>query len=148
MSLFQRIEKDFVAALKAKRAEEVAVLRMLKAAIKNKEVEVRHALTDAEILDVIAKQVKQRQESVELYRSAGREDLAQVEEREIFILQAYLPQPLTETELQTVVEQSIATIGASGMQDMGRVMQAILTAYPGRVDGKAVSALVRARLSS
>lgn len=148
MSLFQQIEKDFVAAFKAKRAEEVAVLRMLKAAIKNKEVEARHALSDAEILEVVAKQVKQRQESIEQFRVAGRTDLADAEERELHILQAYLPQPLTEAELAAVVEETIQATGATGMKDMGRVMQAILSAYAGRVDGKIASALVRARLST
>ncbi|BDV01173.1 aspartyl-tRNA amidotransferase subunit B [Thermodesulfomicrobium sp. WS] len=148
MGLFQQIEKDFVAAFKAKRSEEVAVLRMLKAAIKNKEVDVRRSLSDAEILEVVAKQVKQRQESIEQFRAAGRTDLADAEERELHILQAYLPQPLTEAELAAVVEETIQATGATGMKDMGRVMQAILSAYAGRVDGKIASALVRARLSA
>lgn len=148
MSLFQRIERDFIAAFKAKRADEVAVLRMLKAAIKNKEVDLRRSLTDAEILDVVAKQVKQRQESAAQFRAGGRTDLADAEEREISILQSYLPRPLTEAELEEIVTATIQRLGASSMQDMGRVMQAILTAHAGQVDGKALSAMVRARLSS
>ncbi len=148
MSLFQRIERDFLAAFKAKRAEEVAVLRMLKAAIKNKEVDLRRALTDTEILEVVAKQVKQRQESIEQFRAGGRSDLADTEERELHILHKYLPQPLTEAELVAVVDDTIQALGASGMKDMGQVMQAILSAHAGRVDGKAVSSLVRARLSA
>lgn len=148
MSLFQQIEKDFVAAFKAKRTEEVAVLRLLKAAIKNKEVDVRHALSDAEVLEVVAKQVRQRQESIEQFRAAGRTDLADAEERELHILQTYLPQPLTEAELAAVVDETIHAIGATGMKDMGRVMQAILSAHAGRVDGRIASALVRTRLSA
>jgi hypothetical protein len=96
----------------------------------------------------VAKQVKQRQESIEQFRTAGRTDLVDAEERELRILQAYLPQPLTEAELAAVVEETIQATGATSMKDMGRVMQAILSAHAGRVDGKVASALVRARLSA
>ena len=148
MSLSERIEKDYVTAFKAKKTDEVAVLRMLKAAVKNKQVDLRRELTDSEILDVVAKQVKQRQESIDQFRAAGRIDLAEIEEREHLILRAYLPTALSSTELEEAVALTIQTLGASGMKDMGKVMNAILGEHAGRVDGKELSALVRAKLSS
>lgn len=148
MSLSERIEKDYVTAFKAKKTDEVAVLRMLKAAVKNKQVDLRRELTDSEILDVLAKQVKQRQESIDQFRAAGRIDLAEIEEREHLILRTYLPTALSSTELEEAVALTIQTLGASGMKDMGRVMNAILGEHAGRVDGKELSALVRAKLSS
>ena len=148
MSLSERIEKDYVTAFKAKKTDEVAVLRMLKAAVKNKQVDLRRELTDNEILDVLAKQVKQRLESIDQFRAAGRIDLAEIEEREHLILRTYLPTALSSTELEEAVALTIQTLGASGMKDMGKVMNAILGEHAGRVDGKELSALVRAKLSS
>ena len=148
MSLSERIEKDYVAAFKAKKTDEVAVLRMLKAAVKNKQVELRRELADNEILDVVAKQVKQRQESIDQFRAAGRIDLVEIEEREHLILRTYLPTALSSTELEEVVVSTIQALGASGMKDMGKVMNAIMGEHAGRVDGKELSALVRAKLSS
>jgi len=148
MSLSERIEKDYVTAFKAKKTDEVAVLRMLKAAVKNKQVELRRELADNEILDVVAKQVKQRQESIDQFRAAGRIDLSEIEERELLILRAYLPTALSPAQLEEAVNVTIQTLGASGMKDMGKVMNAILGEHAGRVDGKELSALVRAKLSS
>jgi uncharacterized protein YqeY len=148
MSLSARIEKDYLTAFKAKKTDEVAVLRMLKAAVKNKQVDLRRELTDSEILDVVAKQVKQRQESIDQFRAAGRIDLAEIEEREHLILSAYLPTALSPQELEEAVVVTIQTLAASGMKDMGKVMNAILGEHAGRVDGKELSALVRAKLSS
>ena len=148
MSLSERIEKDYVTAFKAKKTDEVAVLRILKAAVKNKQVDLRRELTDNEILDVLAKQVKQRLESIDQFRAAGRIDLAEIEEREHLILRTYLPTALSSTELEEAVVLTIQTLGASDMKDMGKVMNAILGEHAGRVDGKELSALVRAKLSS
>ncbi len=148
MSLSERLEKDYVTAFKAKKTDEVAVLRMLKAAVKNKQVELRRELADNEILDVVAKQVKQRQESIDQFRAAGRVDLAEIEERELLILRAYLPTALSPAQLEEAVNTTIQALGASGMKDMGKVMNAILGEHAGRVDGKELSALVRAKLSS
>jgi uncharacterized protein YqeY len=148
MSLSERIEKDYLAAFKAKKTDVVAVLRMLKAAVKNKQVELRRELADNEVLDVVARQVKQRQESIDQFRAANRNDLAEIEERELVVLRTYLPKALTPEELEEAVVSTIQTLGVSGMKDMGKVMSAILGEYAGRVDGKELSALVRARLSS
>lgn len=98
MSLSARIEMDYVTAFKAKKTDEVAVLRMLKAAVKNKQVELRRELADNEILDVVARQVKQRLESIDQFRAAGRRDLADIEERELLVLRTYLPAPLSSQE--------------------------------------------------
>ena len=148
MSLLSRIDSDFLTAYKAKDSERVAVLRMLKTAIKNKQVELLRTPTDEEALEIVARSIKQRQESIEMFRSAGREELAAKEEREKTILLDYLPPQLSGDELQSVIDTTIAELGAQGPKDMGRVMQAIMNEHKGRVDGKAVSALVRTRLSA
>ncbi|GAB1409882.1 GatB/YqeY domain-containing protein [Desulfovibrionales bacterium] len=148
MNLYQRIEQDYIVAFKAKQADIVAVLRMLKAAIKNKQVELLRELSDAEILDVVIKQVKQRQDSIEQFQAARRLDLANIEEREAAILRTYLPKPLSTEELDAVLSEIIRTLGATSMKDMGKVMNAVLASYAGRVDGKELSAVVRSKLSA
>ena len=148
MALQARIETDFVTAYKAKETVRVAVLRMLKTAIKNRQVELLRPLDDGEILDVIAKQVKQRRESIEQFTSGNRPDLADKEARELEMLMGYLPQALTEAELAAAIDAVVRELGAASLKDMGRVMQAVLEAHKGQVDGKKASELVRARLSS
>lgn len=148
MALQARIETDFVTAYKAKETVRVAVLRMLKTAIKNRQVELLRPLDDGEILDVIAKQVKQRRESIEQFTSGNRPDLADKEALELEMLVGYLPQALTEAELAVAVDAVVRELGATSLKDMGRVMQAVLEAHKGQVDGKKASELVRARLSS
>ncbi len=147
MSISHQIEQDFVTAYKAKEELKVAVLRMLKTAIKNRRVELMRDLTDDEILDVIIKQVKQRQEAEEQFRAANRTELADKESAEADILRSYLPAQLSREELATLVDKIVIDLGASGLKDMGRVMKAIMDSHKGRVDGKAVSELVKARLS-
>lgn len=147
MSLARKIEQDFVTAYKAKDQLTVAVLRMLKTAIKNRQIERKRELSDDEILDVVARQLKQRQEADEQFRAAGRGDLADKEASEAEMLRAYLPAQLSREELTALVDQVVSETGAAGMKDMGRVMKAITDAYKGRVDGKIVSELVKARLS-
>ncbi|MFP4070677.1 MAG: GatB/YqeY domain-containing protein [Desulfovibrionales bacterium] len=148
MSLSARIERDFLEAYKAKESERVAVLRMLKAAIKNKQVELKRSPDDDEILELVRKGVKQRQESAELFHQAGRTELAEQEEREQALLSAYLPPAIPPQELENIIDTTIAELDAQGQKDMGRVMQFIMDRYKGRVDGKDVSARVRSRLSS
>lgn len=148
MSLQKQLEKDYISALKAKDQEKVAVLRMLKAAMKNLQVELRRELTDQEILDVLVKQAKQRQDSITQFQNGGRQDLAEVEEKELVIIKTYLPEPLEEEDLLAAIRACIAECGAVGPQDMGKVMKTLLAAYPGRVDGKAASALVRQQLTT
>ncbi|WP_027183386.1 GatB/YqeY domain-containing protein [Desulfovibrio inopinatus] len=148
MNLLNQIEKDFITAYKAKDEVVVAVLRMVKTAAKNKHVELGRPLSDDETLDLLAKQAKQRQESIEQFSKAGRATLAEQEERELTVLQRYLPEPLSPEALQAAVEDAVAETGASSMKDMGRVISTVMAKYKGRVDGKDVSALVKARLSA
>lgn len=148
MNLTARIESDYLAAMRARDEVVVSVLRMLKAAAKLRQVELKRPLTDDELLDVLAKQSKQRRESIEQFAKANRADLVEKEERELVVLQAYLPAPLTDEELVAAVEAAVAELDARSMKDMGRVVQAVLSAHKGRVDGKRVSGAVKARLSS
>ena len=149
-TLSERIEKDYIAAYKAKDQLKLDVLRLLKTAAKNLLVEMKRlngTLTDDEMMTVLLRQGKQRQDSIEQYRAANRHDLADREAAELVVLQEYLPQPLSEEELQAAVDKAIADTGAATPQDMGKVMNAIMADYKGRVDGKQLSATVRARLS-
>ncbi len=148
MSLVQRIENDFVAAYKNRTESLVAVLRLLKTAIKNRQVELKRPLDEGEVLDLLLKQIKQRQESIEMFTQAGREDLAAKEAHELELLRTYQPHPLSEEELLLLVDRTIAEQEASTIKDMGRVIQAVMHSHKGRVDGKAVSELVRTRLTS
>ncbi|MCJ2163891.1 MULTISPECIES: GatB/YqeY domain-containing protein [unclassified Pseudodesulfovibrio] len=148
MSLSKQIDKDYIEAYKAKATVKVAVLRHLKTAIKNRMVEDKVAdLSDEIVLDLIAKQVKQRKDSFEQYTKADRSDLAQVEALELVELEVYLPKQLSDKELDAAIDKAIADVGASSMADMGKVMQAVLGAYTGQIDGKKASGLVKAKLS-
>ncbi|OLN24881.1 Transamidase GatB domain protein [Desulfovibrio sp. DV] len=148
MNLQARIESDYLAAMKARDALTLGVLRMLKAAAKMLQVELRRPLTDDEFFSVMAKQVKQRRESIDLFAKANRADLVEKEERELGVLSAYLPAPLTDDELAAAVNAAVAELAASTMKDMGKVVQSVLAAHKGRVDGKRVSDAVKARLAS
>ena len=147
MELTERLEKDFLTALKARREDEVSVLRMAKTALKNKQVELRRPLTDEDTLAVLAKEVKLRNEAFEQFNAAGRTELARKEAREAEILMSYLPRPLTPEELEQAVRSVAAELGAGNMKDMGRVMQEMSVRYKGRYDGRTASDLVRALLA-
>lgn len=146
MSLKQQINDQVKHAMKAGEKARLKVLRMLTAAIKQKEVDERTELDDAEVLAIIDKQVKQRRESIEQYRAGGRGDLADAEQAEIEILSDFLPTPLSQAEVDALIDQAIADTGASGMADMGRVMGELKPKVQGRADMKNVSQAVRARL--
>lgn len=151
MSLQERIEKEYIEAYKARNADRVGVLRLLKTAVKNRLVELKRpqaSLEDSEMLDVIIRQAKQRQDSVEQYTMAGRKDLADKEAAELEILREYLPKTLDAEELAAAIEAAIIKSGASGPGDMGKVIGLVMGENRGRVDGKAVSEAVRKRLSS
>ena len=151
MDLGARIEQDYIAAYKAGDSLRLSVLRLVKTAAKNMLVELKRpkgALSDAELCGVLVKQTKQRQDSIEQFRAASRHDLADKEEAELSILQEYLPKPLSQEELDAAISAAVAETGASSPRDMGRVMQKLTTEYAGRVDGKNLSNLVRARLAS
>ena len=148
MSLTTRIEQDYIAAYKAKDALRLGVLRLLKTAAKNLQVELMRPVTDEELATVIQKQAKQRQDSIEQYTSAGRQDLADKEAAELAVIQSYLPKPLTEEELTALIDATIAEVGATSPREMGKVISAIMATHKGRVDGKALSAAVKARLTA
>jgi hypothetical protein len=147
MSLQTDIESAMRAAMKAGDAVRVATLRMAMAAAHNRRIELGHELTDAEVIEVLDRQVKQRRESIDLFRNGGRPELADVEEAEMAILREYLPEPLTDAELERLARDAVAATGASGPADMGRVMGELVPQTKGRADGKAVSDLVRRLLS-
>jgi hypothetical protein len=134
------------AALKSRDTVKLSTLRLLLAAVHNEEIRLRKELGAEEIQKVIATLSKQRSEAIELYRKGGRDDLAQKEQAELEILQAYLPQPLTEQEVQTLIRESIAELGATGVQDLGKVMKQVMPKVGGRTDGKRVNELAKALL--
>ena len=149
MSVQARIEKDFVAALKAREELRVSTLRMVKTALKHREVAERRALTDIEVIEVVRSLIKQRREAIEQYRRGGRLDLAEKEAREIEILEEYVPPPASEAEIERVVEETIAELGARTLKDMGPVMKAVMAKLAGRVvEGRRVNEIVRTKLSA
>lgn len=134
-------------AMKAKEAFRVGVLRLVKAAVKNKELEPPiHSLTEPEVIAILSSLVKQRRDSVEQYTKAGRADLAANEDSEIKIIQEYLPQALSESELASIIAAAILKSGANGPQDMGKVMKELKDQTAGRVDGKMLADQVKAAL--
>lgn len=146
MSIAEQIDKDYIQAYKAKDQVKLGTLRLLKTAAKNRQVELMRPLEDDDYMNVLLREVKQRQDSIEQYTAAGRADLAEKEAAEVAVLQAYLPAQLSEEELAEVVEKTVAPLLDGGMKNMGRAISAIMAEYKGRVDGKAVSAAVKARL--
>ncbi len=140
------ITNDMKSAMRAGDKDTLGVIRMAMAAIKQIEVDSRKTLDDAGTLAVIEKMVKQRRESITQYEKGGRPELAAVEQAEIDVLKRYLPEPLSEAELATLIDEAIATTGAESMRDMGKVIGHIKAAAAGRADMAAVSATVKARL--
>ena len=148
MSLKHRIQEDVKNAMRSHERERLVVLRLVTAAIKQKEVDERIELDDAQVLAVLDKMTKQRRESLDQYREAGRDDLAEQEAFELGLIQAYLPEQLGEDELAALIESTIADTGASSIRDMGSVMNALRPKVQGRADMKAVSQSVKTRLMS
>jgi uncharacterized protein YqeY len=148
MSLKERISEDMKAAMRAKDADVLGTIRMLQAAIKQREVDERITLDDAQVMAVLEKMIKMRKESVEQFRAGAREDLAEKEAREIAQLQVYLPQQLSAAELDAVIAAAIASTGASSIKDMGKVVAAVKQQAAGRADMAAVSAIIKAKLAS
>src|SRR5690606_459638 len=146
MSLKERINEDMKAAMRARDAERLGVIRMITAAIKQREVDERITLDDAQVLAVLDKMVKSRKESVAQFRSGGREDLAEKESREIELLQSYLPAQLSEAELDALIADAIAQSGATSVKDMGKAMALIKQQAQGRADMGVVSSKLKARL--
>jgi hypothetical protein len=147
MSIVEQIEKDLVGAMKAREELRLSVLRMAKAALMNKKVELGKPLGDAEALAVLRTLIKQRRDSVEQFRKGGRDDLADKEAAEIKIIESYLPAGASEEEIDAAVTAAIQETGASGAKDLGKVMKAVMTKLAGKsVDGRHVNDKVRDRL--
>ena len=147
MALKDTLDAELKTAMREKDALRLSVVRMLKSAVKYREIELMKPLDDAAIEGVVANEIKRRRDSVEQYKAGNRQDLADKEAAEIVILQAYLPQQLTEAELRAKVEEAVKKVGAQGPKDMGAVMKALLPDVQGRADGKVVSELVKQRLA-
>ena len=146
MTIRDQIQGDTTSAMKQRDRTRVAALRMLGAALKNAEIEAGRPLTEQEEQTILRRQLKQREESAEAFRNAGREEQAASESAEAEIVRAYLPAPLSQTELEEIVDRAIDQTGAEGMRDMGAVMSLAMDLSEGRADGRALSALARARL--
>jgi len=147
MSFYAEIDAKLKEALKAKDKITLDTLRGLRAAIKNKEVELQRKLTEAEFYQLVAKQIRQREDAIVQFKKGNRLDLAEKEEKELEILKQFMPPPLSDDELEQLVRQVITEVGAKGPQDMGKVMKEIMPRVSGRADGKRVSALVKQILS-
>ena len=148
MSLKARITDDMKAAMKAKDATRLSAIRLLLSAVKQREVDERKELSDADILAVIEKMLKQRRDSITQYEGAGRQDLADAEKFEVGVLSGYMPQQLSEEDIAAEVQDAIAQSGARGAADMGKVMGLLKGKLAGRADMGKVSALVKAKLSA
>jgi uncharacterized protein YqeY len=148
MSLKETISQQLTAATKAKDAVRMSTLRMLRAAIKNREVELRAELKDSEILRVIGTQVKQHRDSIRQYADAGRRDLVKREEEELDILISFMPEQLSEAAVTEVVAGVIRELDAKDMKDMGRVMKTAMARLAGSADGKMVSEIVKKGLTA
>ena len=148
MSLKAKITEDMKSAMRAKDVARLSAIRLLLAAMKQREVDERIELSDADILAIIEKMLKQRRDSVTQYEAGGRQDLADVERFEIEVLAGYMPQQLPEAEIAGEVAAAVAAASAKGMQDMGKVMAILKPKLAGRADMAKVSSLVKARLSS
>lgn len=142
-----RLTEEMKQALKAGEKVRLAALRLLHASVKNREVELRRDLTEEEFLEVVSWEVKRRKEAAEAFEGAGRQDLLDRERAEQEVLEAYLPEGLSEEEIAALVDEAVGATGASGPGDLGKVMGYVMGKAKGRVDGGAVNALVRARLS-
>jgi len=145
MSLKDRIQDDMKAAMRAKDKNRLGVIRLILAAIKQREIDERIELNETQALGVLEKMIKQRRESLAQYQNAGRADLAAQESFEIDLVQSYLPAPLSESDLETLIANAIAATGAQSLRDMGKVMALIKDQAQGRADLAAVSARVKAR---
>ena len=148
MSLKQQITEDMKTAMRAGDTKRRDAIRLLQAAIKQREVDERIELDDAAVVAVIEKMLKQRRDSISQYEAAQRQDLADAEKYEVGVLQAYMPQALSDAEVEGALVEAIAATGAQGQQDMGKVMALLKLRLAGRADMGKVSALVRAKLST
>ena len=146
MALREKLSEDMKNAMKARDELRLSTIRMIRSAVKNKDIELKRELNEQEIVEVIATLGKQRRESIRLFTEAGRQDLVEKEEKELAVLLEFLPQQLSREEVAELVEKIVAESGAQGAKDMGKVMKALMPHVAGRADGKMVSDVVREKL--
>jgi hypothetical protein len=146
MSLKERITDDMKAAMRSGEKERLGVIRMITAAIKQREVDERIVLDDTQVLSVLEKMIKQRKESIAQFQAGNRQDLVDKEAAEIALVQTYMPSPMTEAEIDALIGEAIAASGASSIKDMGKVMGIIKAKAQGRADMAAVGAKIKAKL--
>jgi uncharacterized protein YqeY len=147
-TLRDQLTADMKDAMRAKDKVRLGAIRLILAAVKQREVDERIELDDTQVLVVLDKMMKQRRDSIKQYNDAGREELAAVEEREIVVIQHYLPTALSDEEIDTLIEEAVAASGADGMKDMGKVMGQLKSKLQGRADIGQVSGKIKARLSA
>ena len=148
MGLKAQVSDDMKAAMRAKEATRLSAIRLLLAAIKQREVDERKELDDSEIVAVVEKMIKQRRESITQYEKASRADLAEAEKFELDVLQAYMPQPFSAAEIEAAVAAALSESGAESMRDMGKVMAILKPQLSGRADISAVSAMIKSKLGA
>jgi len=149
MSLREKISSDLKESLREKKAEELSTLRLLQSAIRNKEIEKKkreEGLSDEEVIEVIASEIKKRKEAIELYEKGGRQDLANKEKAELEVLERYMPEQMDEEEILREARKVIEEVGAVGPKDMGKVMGALMTKVKGKAEGAVVNRIVREEL--
>ncbi|HEX9350751.1 MAG TPA: GatB/YqeY domain-containing protein [Gaiellaceae bacterium] len=147
MSLIARIEEELATAMREREAERRDALRLILSSLRSAEKELQRPLHDEEELQVLQRERKRRLEASEAFRAGGREGQAESEERELAVLEEFMPEPLTEEELETIIDDAIAECGATSIRDLGRVMADVMPQVAGRADGAAVSQLVREKLA-
>ncbi len=147
MDIQERVSSEMVKAAKDKDKETLSALRMIKSALHNREIDLKDQFGEKEILQVLSSMIKQRKDSVEQFRNGGRPELAQKEEKEIEVIRRFMPEQMSEEEIQAEIENAIKEVGAEGVRDMGKVMKILMPRLTGKADGKAVGEAVKARLS-
>jgi len=147
MTFRERLDADLKKAMKARDEVGLSVIRMIRSVVKNREIDQKKTLDDAAIAEVVTSLVKQRRESIRMFREAGRDELVAKEEKELALLLDFLPRQLTDEEIGQIVSDAVSITGASGMKDLGMVMKAVLPQVTGRADGSLVSRIVKEKLS-
>jgi len=148
VNLKEKINSEMVSAAKAKDKIKLSAIRMIKSALHNKEIDLKRELSDEELLQVLSSIVKQRKDSIEQFRKGGRVDLVEKEEKELAVVQFFMPEQLSEEEIEEEIEKAIEDVGAVSIKDMGKVMKVVMPRLTGRADGKIVSDKVKAKLSA
>ncbi|MBW2558196.1 MAG: GatB/YqeY domain-containing protein [Deltaproteobacteria bacterium] len=147
MDVIEKVSSEMVKAAKDKDKAKLSALRMIKSALHNREIDLKDRFGEKEILQVLSSMIKQRKDSVEQFRNGGRPELAEKEEKEIEVIQGFMPEQMSEEEIKAEIENAIEEAGATSIRDMGKVMKLLMPRLTGKADGKAVGETVKARLS-